>query len=111
MAKDAFFKSGERPRSVAGIRLDSDGTPQTLPKSIPDGDTTGVYVEGRMLVRFLGIDTPEKRIDLPGPNTDADKLLNSQAWEQYLSDPFRPELGTFELGADLSLNPWTVGLC
>jgi hypothetical protein len=101
MAGDAFFSVGNRPRSVTGIRRDSGGTPQSLQASVPDGDTTGVHVEGRMLVRFLGIDTPEKRIDLPGANTDADKLLSSAAWEDYLSDPFRHELGVFDLDADL----------
>ena len=101
MANDAFFTVNNRPRSVTGIRRENDGTPQTLEKAIPDGDTAGVHVEGRMLVRFLGVDTPEKKIDLPGANTEADKRLNSQAWEDYLTDPFRPELGPFPLDADL----------
>ncbi|MEV0027879.1 hypothetical protein [Nocardia sp. NPDC050793] len=97
---DAFFTVNNRPRSVTGIRRDSDGNPQTLERSIPDGDTTGVHVQGSMLVRFLGIDTPEKRIDLPGP--DSQTSLDSDDWETYLSDPFRPEFGAFDLYPSLA---------
>ena len=101
MASDAFFPVNNRPRSVTGIRRQNDGQPQSLQQSIPDGDTAAVHVEGQMSVRFLGIDTPEKRIDVPGANTNDDRLLSSPVWERYLSDPFRPELGPFELDADL----------
>ncbi|MGK8524908.1 hypothetical protein ACRS6B_26720 [Nocardia asteroides] len=95
----AFFTVKNRPRSVTGIRRDSGG-PQSLEESIPDGDTTGVHVQGNMAVRFLGIDTPEKRIDLPG--TDSQTSLDSEDWETYLTDPFQPGFGAFELDPSLA---------
>ncbi len=97
---DAFFTVKNRPRSVTGIRRTSGGGPQTLEQSIPDGDTTGVHVQGSMLVRFLGVDTPEKRIALPVADSQAS--LDSDDWETYLSDPFRPEFGAFDLDPSLA---------
>lgn len=97
---DAFFTVNDRPRAVTGIRRDNLGTPQSLAQSIPDGDTTGVHVQGSMSMRFLGIDTPEKKIDLPGD--DSQTSLDSARWETYLNDPLRPELGVFDLDAPLA---------
>ncbi|WP_067844512.1 hypothetical protein [Nocardia lijiangensis] len=67
---DAFFTVKNRPRSVTGIRRTSGGGPQSLEQSIPDGDTTGVHVQGSMLVlraaqRYFEILNPEDRLYIP----------------------------------------------
>jgi len=94
-----FFITDGRPRAVASIRRTATGQPQSLDASIADGDTVGVHLEGSVSVRFLGIDSPEKSIDLAvlqGGNN-----LDSAQWERYLTDPFLPEFGPFELDDDL----------
>ena len=77
---EAFFTSGGRPRSVASIRRDANGQPQTLAASIADGDTIAVHVEGSGSNRFLGIDSPEKAFELPGSGP---RRLDSPEWETY----------------------------
>ena len=95
---DAFFTSSGLPRAVTSIRRDANGQPQSLNASIPDGDTIGVHVQGSGSVRFLGIDTPEKSFELPGQGT---RSLDSQQWETYLTDPFLPQFGPFNLDVSL----------
>jgi len=95
---DAFFTSNGLPRAVTSIRRGANGQPQSLNASVADGDTVGVYVQGSGSVRFLGIDTPEKSFELPGQGT---LRLDSPAWEDYLTDPFRPQFGPLALNADL----------
>ncbi|MEZ5356931.1 MAG: hypothetical protein R2762_30190 [Bryobacteraceae bacterium] len=90
----AFFTTGGQPRAVTGIRHDSAGNPQSLTAAIPDGDTLGVHVEGSGSVRFLGIDTPEKTYDIKGHGRPS---LDSDLWNAYLTDPFLPEYGPFEI--------------
>ena len=92
---DAFFISNNRPRAVTGIRRNANGQPQSLNAAIPDGDTVGVHVEGSGSVRFLGIDTPEKTFEVPG--SSGNRRLDSQEWEAYLSNPFLPQFGAFDL--------------
>jgi hypothetical protein len=96
---NVFFTTGDMPRAVASIRRTANGQPQSLNASISDGDTVGVHLEGSASVRFLGIDSPEKSIDLAvaqGGNT-----LDSAQWESYLTDPFHASFGPFELEDDL----------
>jgi hypothetical protein len=96
---NVFFTTGDKPRAVASIRRTASGQPQTLDASISDGDTVGVHLEGSTSVRFLGIDSPEKSIDLAvmqGGNN-----LDSAQWESYLTDPFLPQFGPFALEDDL----------
>jgi endonuclease YncB( thermonuclease family) len=95
---DAFFTIGGRPRAIATIRRAANGQPQSLATSIPDGDTVGVHLTGSGAVRFLGIDTPEKRFELPGSGA---RRLDSPEWETYLTDPFLAPLGPYPMDADL----------
>lgn len=99
MMPDAFFTTGGQPRAVASVRRDANGQPQALNAAIPDGDTIGVHLEGSGSVRFLGIDTPEKSFELPGQGT---RRLDSAEWESYLTDPFLPQFGPFELDEHLA---------
>jgi endonuclease YncB( thermonuclease family) len=77
-----------------GVRRKNDGTVQTLNESVPDGDTVGIQLEGTGSVRFLGVDTPEKTFQQP---LGGGAVLNSQAWEQFLSNPFAPGLPALAL--------------
>jgi hypothetical protein len=47
---------------------------------------------------FLGIDSPEKAFELPGSGA---RRLDSPEWETYLTDPFLPQFGPFDLDANL----------
>jgi hypothetical protein len=96
---EVFFTTGNKPRALASIRRTANGQPQSLNASIADGDTVGVHLEGSASVRFLGIDSPEKSIELAvaqGGNN-----LDSAQWESYLTDPFLTPFGPFELEDDL----------
>lgn len=94
-----FFTTGDKPRAVTSIRRTATGQPQSLNASISDGDTVGVHLEGSASVRFLGIDSPEKSIDLAV--IQGGNRLDSAQWESYLTDPFLPLFGPFELEDDL----------
>lgn len=61
---NVFFTTGDKPRAVVSIRRAATGQPQSLSQAIPDGDTAGVHLQGSVPVRFLGVDSPEKNIDL-----------------------------------------------
>jgi endonuclease YncB( thermonuclease family) len=90
---NAFFTIASNPRLVAGIRREADDNPESLKKSISDGDTLGLHVSGSGSIRFLGIDSPEKNIALPG--TQRGRSLGSPEWDAYLANPFAD--GTFGL--------------
>ena len=95
-----FFTTGNKPRAVVSIRRATTGQPQPLNLAIPDGDTAGVHLQGSVPVRFLGVDSPEKNIDLAVVQ-GGDNDLDSPQWEAYLTDPFAPQYGPFELDEDL----------
>ena len=83
---NVFFTTGNKPRAIVSIRRASTGQPQPLSAAIPDGDTAGIHLQGSVSVRFLGVDSPEKQIDLivaQGGNS-----LDSPQWESYLTNPF-----------------------
>jgi len=96
---DAFFTINDMPRAVASIRRDANGQPQSLNAAIPDGDTIGVHLAGSGSVRFLGIDTAEKSFQLPG--SAGARRLDSVEWNNYLTDPFLPQFGPFDLDPNL----------
>lgn len=96
---NAFFTVNQAPRAVTSIRRDANGQPQTLNAAISDGDTIGVHVAGSGSVRFLGIDSPEKSFELPG--SPGARRLDSPQWETYLTDPFLPQFGPFDLDQGL----------
>lgn len=52
-----------------------------------DGDTLKVRALGNLSVRFLGIDSPEIKIALPG-DPGHFVSLNDPKWEAFLTDPF-----------------------
>lgn len=53
---------------------------------IYDGDTINVRAMENFGIRFLGIDTAEKKIPLPGNDTFIS--LNDPRWVTFLTDPF-----------------------
>lgn len=95
----AFFTTGGKPRAVTAIRQAANGQPQSLNAAVADGDTIGVHIAGSGSVRFLGIDTPEKSFALPG--SAGMRRLDSAEWEAYLTDPFLPQFGPFDLDIQL----------
>lgn len=99
MMPNVFFTIGNNSRAIASIRRTAAGQPQTLNTSIPDGDTIGVHLEGSTSVRFLGIDTPEKSFDLAV--VQGGNRLDSAQWDSYLTDPFLPQFGPFDLEPEL----------
>lgn len=94
MAETFFALSDGSPRAVVGIRRRADGTVQPLDEAVPDGDTTGVQLDGTGAVRFLGIDTPEKAFEQP---LRGDQRLDGPKWEQFLTNPFAPGLPSAHL--------------
>lgn len=99
---NVFFTTGNKPRAVVSIRRTATGQPQPLHDAIPDGDTAGIHLQGSVPVRFLGIDSPEKSIDLAiaqGGNN-----LDSPQWESYLTNPFASQFGPFKLEEDLVIH-------
>jgi hypothetical protein len=96
---DVFFTTNGNVRAIGSIRRGANEQPQSLAASIPDGDTIGMHVQGSGAVRFLGVDTPEKNFQLAG--SSAQRRLDSAEWEAYLTDPFLPQFGPFELDEDL----------
>jgi hypothetical protein len=99
MMSDVFFDTGGNVRAIGAIRRGIDGRPQSLNVSIADGDTIGTHICGSGSLRFLGVDTPEKNFQLP--DSKAQIRLDSPQWENYLTDPFLPQYGPFELDVDL----------
>lgn len=97
MMPEVFFDINGDVRATGRVRRETNGQPQSLNASIPDGDTIGFHMEGSGAVRFLGIDTPEKNFALPGETVQ--RRLDSPQWEAYLTDPFQG--GTFGLDAEL----------
>ncbi|HKY27197.1 MAG TPA: hypothetical protein VJM12_04545 [Pyrinomonadaceae bacterium] len=96
---EVFFATNGDIRARGGVRRETTGQPQSLNASIADGDTIGFHIEGSGSVRFLGIDSPEKNFQLPG--SSAQRCLDSPEWEAFLTDPFLPQFGVFNLDADL----------
>lgn len=52
--------------------------------------------------RFFGVDTPEKNFSLVG--SSAQRRLDSAEWEAYLTDPFLPQFGPYDLDTDLAIH-------
>jgi endonuclease YncB( thermonuclease family) len=65
-----------------GIHGDAPGTPG---QQVHDGDTVNVRAIGNFGVRFLGIDTPEVSLALPG--TDYFVSIGDSRWQGYLDSP------------------------
>ncbi len=100
MMPEVFFDTSGNVRATGRVRRETTGQPQSLNASIPDGDTVGLHLEGSGSIRFLGIDTPEKNFQLPG--SQAQRRLDSPEWEAYLTDPFLPQFGPYDLDPDLA---------
>lgn len=58
----------------------------TVKRQVYDGDTITIRALGNFGIRFLGIDTAEKKIPLLGE--DSFTSLSDPRWETFLSDPF-----------------------
>jgi endonuclease YncB( thermonuclease family) len=99
MMSDVFFAINGNVYATGAVRRAANGQPQSLNASIPDGDTAGLHLEGSGSVRFLGIDTPEKNFQLPGAK--AQRRLDSAEWDHYLTDPFLPQFGPYDLDPHL----------
>ncbi len=74
----------------------------TVKRQVYDGDTITVRALGNLSIRFLGIDTAEKNIPLPGRG-DAFISLSDPRWDAFLSDPFAA-------GGPLSPSPFSKDL-
>jgi endonuclease YncB( thermonuclease family) len=86
---------GKEPGSVR--RQVHDGDTVTVRAASPDAeDPTGNFG-----VRFLGVDTPEVSLPLPG-RTGFTPLYNDE-WDRFLRDPFADELPPFEPPLDPGL--------
>ncbi len=70
-----------------------DGVVGSVRQQVHDGDTINVRAIGNFGIRFLGVDAPEISFTLPGESKFIG-LANSK-WEEFLSDPFAPELPQF----------------
>lgn len=55
----------------------------TVKQEVIDGDTIDVQADGNLGVRFLGVDAPEKGVELSGKY----KRLDSPELEAFLTDP------------------------
>ncbi len=84
--KSAIFRFGFHGTDAAT------GEPRigSLKQLIPDGDTINISLRSgdNLGVRFLGIDTPEKSLPLPGGNQDRFVALAHADWAAFLDDPF-----------------------
>ena len=99
MAKVFFTIQGGTPRGIVSFRREDDGQPQSLNRIVPDGDTIGVQLDGSGSTRLLGIDTPEKSFRVEGARGNS--RLDSPEWEAYLTNPFDPQFGQYDLDPDL----------
>lgn len=73
----------------------------TVKQQVYDGDTIVVRGLGNFGVRFVGIDTAEMKLPLPGQTSFVS--LADPRWEEFLADPFRQ-------GGPLSPSPFSPGL-
>ncbi len=88
--------------TVGHVRLGIfDGEVGTVKRQVYDGDTITVQGKGNFGIRFLGIDTAEKKIPLPGH--DSFTSLSDPRWDAFLSEPFAA-------GGPLSSAPFSAGL-
>jgi hypothetical protein len=58
----------------------------SVKQQVYDGDTINIRALGNFGIRFLGIDTAEKKIPLPGEDTFTS--LSDPRWETFLTNPF-----------------------
>lgn len=63
-----------------------DSLPQTVLRSVHDGDTINVRALGNFGARFLGVDAPEISFTLPGQSNFL--RLDDPGWDQFLANPF-----------------------
>jgi endonuclease YncB( thermonuclease family) len=73
----------------------------SVKQNVYDGDTINVRALGNFGIRFLGIDTAEKKIPLPGESQFTS--LSNARWAAFLTDPFVN-------GGPLSPSPFPPGL-
>jgi endonuclease YncB( thermonuclease family) len=73
----------------------------SVKQNVYDGDTINVRALGNFSIRFLGIDTPEKKIPLPGESQFTS--LSHEDWVNFLADPFAAD-------GPLSPSPFSPGL-
>ena len=81
----------------------------TVKRQTYDGDTVTVTVRalGNFGIRFLGIDTPEKKIPLPGEETFTS--LSDPRWEMYLASLFSSDEPAYSAGLTAHLKGLTGG--
>jgi endonuclease YncB( thermonuclease family) len=68
----------------------------SVKQQVYDGDTINIRALGNFGIRFLGIDTAEKKIPLPGEDTFTS--LSDPRWEAFLTDPFASDRLSFSAG-------------
>lgn len=81
------FNGSKRATMRLGFFGDNIGS---VKQNTPDGDTINVAAQPTddFGVRFLGIDTPEKRLPLPGGAPNTFISLDNPGWIDFLNDPF-----------------------
>ena len=94
---------------MLGRRGQGRGTPK---QQTSDGDTISVETDGNFSIRFLGIDSPEKRFPLPD-NANRFIRLDDLLWMDYLCGPFSAEansqFGEFEPEIECGLREYLQG--
>jgi endonuclease YncB( thermonuclease family) len=81
----------------------------SVKQQVYDGDTIIVRALGNFSIRFLGIDTAEKKIPLPGE--DSFTSLSDPRWDAFLTNPFAPDDSPYSAGlTDYILNKLGPGV-
>lgn len=78
-----------------------DGKPGSVKEIVYDGDTVNVEADGNLGVRFLGIDTPEKRFTLKTGSVFIN--TNNDQFKTYLTDPFADDADGYKAKLDQEL--------
>jgi endonuclease YncB( thermonuclease family) len=77
------------------------GVAGTVRQQVHDGDTINARALGNFGIRFLGVDTPE--ISLPLPGGRAFIGISNARWEAFLTDPFDAALPSFSPALEVGL--------
>jgi len=100
MAKTIKSLPGGRTIGIVGLGMYGNQV-GSVKQNVYDGDTINTRALGNISIRFLGIDTAEKKIPLTGESQFTS--LSDPRWVAFLTDPFAA-------GGPLSPSPFSPGL-
>jgi hypothetical protein len=66
-----------------------------IKSAVHDGDTVNGIFDGHFGIRFLGGDTAEVALTLPGSGTEFPTPIKNPAWKPFLTNPFASQYGIF----------------